>query len=130
MHGIIVTWSDNNPFTNAEIRPFEVFIVLQLANESSYVHKIFTLFKPTPHLQYHPEYKKPETEFPAILDSFLTEVHCSSTVSGEPRLDKHTQLTTGLPWCHEYSRLLIWIARGPRISSQQKQTSYHRDTEI
>ena len=30
------------------------------------------------YLQYHPEYKKPATKFPAILDSFLTEVHCVS----------------------------------------------------
>jgi len=55
--------------------------VLQLANESSYTHKNFTLFKQAPYLQYHPEYKKPATEFPAILDSFLTEVHCGSTAS-------------------------------------------------
>ena len=48
------------------------------------MHKIFTLFKPAPYLQYHPEHKKPATKFPAILDSFLTEVHCGSTVSGEP----------------------------------------------
>ena len=47
-------------------------------------------------------------------------------LSSTTRLEKHTQLTTGLPWCHEYSRLLVQIARGPRISSQQKQTSYHR----
>ena len=36
------------------------------------------------YLQYHLEYKKPATKFPAILDSFLTEVHCGSTISGEP----------------------------------------------
>jgi len=48
------------------------------------VHKIFTLFIPAPYLQYYPEYKKPATKFPAILDGFLTEVHCGSTVSGKP----------------------------------------------
>ena len=30
-----------------------------------YMHKIFTLFKPTSYLQYHLEYKKPATKFPA-----------------------------------------------------------------
>jgi len=45
--------------------------VLRLANESSYLHKIFTLFKPASYLQYHPEYKKPATNFPTILDSFF-----------------------------------------------------------
>ena len=48
------------------------------------------------------------------------------SLSSTTRLDKHTQLTTGLPWRHEYSRLLVRIARGPRKSSQQKQTSYHK----
>ena len=31
----------------------------------------FTLFKPTSYLQYHPQYKKPVTTFPAILDGLL-----------------------------------------------------------
>jgi len=35
------------------------------------VHKIFTLFKQASYLQYHPEYKKPATKFPTILDSFF-----------------------------------------------------------
>ena len=47
------------------------------------MHKIFTLFI-IKQASYHPEYKKPAAKFPAILDSFLTKVHCSSTVSGEP----------------------------------------------
>ena len=38
---------------------------------ATYVHKMFTLFKPTPYLQYHLEYKKPATKFPAILRFFL-----------------------------------------------------------
>ena len=48
------------------------------------------------------------------------------SLSSTARLDRYTQLTTGSPWHHEDSRLLIWIARGPKKSSQQKQTSYHR----
>ena len=32
---------------------------------------VFTLFKPTSYLQYHPQYKKPATIFPAILDGLL-----------------------------------------------------------
>jgi len=55
----------------------------------------------------------------------MANQHCRP-LSSTTRLDKHTQLTTGLPWCHECSRLLVRIARGPRISSQQKQTNYHR----
>ena len=55
-----------------------------LASESSHVHKIFTLFKQASYLRYHPEYKKPATKFPVILNSFLTKVQCGSTVSGEP----------------------------------------------
>ena len=55
----------------------------------------------------------------------MANQHCRPLTS-TTRLDKHTQLTTGLPWHHEYSRLLVQIARGPRISSQQRQTSYHR----
>ena len=39
------------------------------------------------------------------------------SLSSTTRLDKHTQLTTGLPWHHEYPRLLVWIARGPRKCS-------------
>ena len=45
------------------------------------MHKIFT---PASYLQCHPEYKKPATNFPTILDSFLTKVHCGSAVSGKP----------------------------------------------
>jgi len=60
--------------------------VLQLTNEAATnIHKIFTLFKLTSYLQYHPEYKKPATRFHAILDSlFFTKNNSGLTVSGKP----------------------------------------------
>jgi len=54
------------------MKGIHVFKVLQLANESSYMHGFHTtVFKPTSYLQYHPQYKKPETTFPTILDGLL-----------------------------------------------------------
>ena len=38
------------------------------------------------------------------------------SLSSTTRLDRHIQLTTGHPWHHEYPRLLVLIARGPRKS--------------
>ena len=54
-----------------------------LATESSYVHKIFTLFKPTSNIQYYLEHKKSVTKFPTILDGLLTKSYSGSVVSGE-----------------------------------------------
>ena len=68
-----VTWSD-------KLSPIKVFRVLQLANGSNYVHKILTPYK----LQYHLEYQKPATDFPAILDGYFTMVHSDCFVSGKP----------------------------------------------
>jgi len=41
-------------------------------------------------------------------------------------LHKHTELTADQPLHHEDPKLFLCIANGPRISSQEKQTSYHR----
>ena len=45
---------------------------------------VFTLFKPTSYLHYHPEYKKPATMFPAILDGFYTKAHSGCIRQASP----------------------------------------------
>ena len=69
-----MTWSDKKGLiAHLQVLRYDgskFFKVLWLANESNYMHKIFTLFKPASYLQYHPEYKKPAAKFPDILDSF------------------------------------------------------------
>jgi len=39
-------------------------------------------------------------------------------LSSTTRFEKHTQLTTGLPWHHEYSRLVVRITGGPGKADQ------------
>ena len=79
-----VTWSDKKAYLQV-LRHNSFTVLSVVAYQWKQLHAYdFTLFKPASYLQYHPEYKKPATKFPAILDSFLTEVHWGSTVSGEP----------------------------------------------
>ena len=73
-----ITWSDKIGLIThlqvLKIQQFQISKVLYLTNESSYMHKIFTKFKPTsypPVLQYYLEYNKPAEKFPAILDNFF-----------------------------------------------------------